>query len=108
MSELVKNIQGEEEFNAAIVQGIVLVDFWGEGCPPCRALAPILDEVAKDFEGKISFYKMNANENLTIARKFGIMSVPTLLVFKNGELADKSIGMRPKTVLIKQLTEISK
>ena len=86
------------EFDAKIKNnsGVCLVDFWADWCGPCRMLAPVVDEIAADFAGKAEIYKVNVDEEGEIAMKFGIMSIPTLIVFKGGEVFDKIVGVVPK------------
>ena len=74
----------------------VLLDFWASWCGPCRMLAPVIDEVAEDFAGKCDVYKVNVDEEGDLAAKFGIMSIPTLIIFKNGEAVGKLVGVVPK------------
>ncbi len=81
----------------------VLVDFWAPWCGPCRSMAPVLDEVAKEFEGRVKVCKVNVDNNQELARKYGIMSIPTLIFFKNGQAAGQVIGFTPKNVLAKKL-----
>jgi thioredoxin 1 len=81
----------------------VLVDFWAEWCGPCRMIGPIVEELSGEYDGKVSIGKMNVDENPGVPSKYGIRSIPTLLVFKNGELVDKIIGAVPKSLLVGKL-----
>jgi thioredoxin 1 len=83
---------------------IVVVDCWAPWCAPCRMVAPIIDELALDYAGKILFGKLNVDENREVAIKYQIMSIPTLLVFKNGELIDRIIGAQPREMLEPKLS----
>ena len=78
----------------------VLVDFWAEWCGPCRAVAPVLEEVAGELNGKLKIVKLNVDENPETAAKYGIQSIPTLMIFKNGELASRQIGASPKAKIV--------
>ena len=80
-----------------------LVDFWAEWCGPCKMVAPILDDLSQEYDGKIKFTKVDVDENPETAMKYGIRSIPTLLVFKGGSPVDQVVGAVPKAVLKKRL-----
>ena len=81
----------------------VLVDFWAEWCGPCKMIGPIVEEIADEYEGRAVIGKVDVDNNPEVSAKFGIRSIPTLLVFKNGEIVDKQIGAVPKNVLTQKL-----
>ena len=99
-SDLIKHIT-DASFEADVLQpgSTVLVDFWAEWCGPCKMIAPILDEVATAYQGKLSIAKMNVDENRAMPVKFGIRAIPTLMLFKNGELAATKVGALSKAQL---------
>jgi thioredoxin 1 len=81
----------------------VLVDFWAEWCAPCKMVAPVLDDLAEEYDGKIKFTKVDVDTNPQTAMKYGIRSIPTLLVFKDGSPVDQVVGAVPKAVIKKRL-----
>ena len=81
----------------------VLVDFWAEWCGPCRMVGPIVEELATEYDGKAVIGKVNVDENSEISGKFGIRNIPTLLVFKNGEIVDKQVGVAAKNALASKI-----
>ena len=83
---------------------LVVVDCWAPWCGPCRMVSPIVDELARDYAGKIAFGKLNVDDNPGVTTEYGIMSIPTLLVFKNGALVDRIIGARPRAALEQMIT----
>jgi len=90
-------------FDSTIANGVTLVDFWAPWCGPCRMIAPIIEELAEDFEGKATIAKVNTDEEQDIAIKYGIRSIPTLLFFKDGEVVDQMIGAAGKQVIADKL-----
>ena len=81
----------------------VLVDFWAPWCGPCRMVSPLVDELAEEYDGKARFFKLNTDDNMQTAARYNVRSIPTLLVFKSGEIVDQVIGFRPKSDLKKSL-----
>ena len=79
----------------------VLVDFWASWCGPCKMIAPIIDQLADDFEGKAKIAKVNVDEQRDLASKYRVMSIPTLILFKDGKIVDQVMGARPKAELVK-------
>jgi thioredoxin 1 len=77
----------------------VLVDFWAPWCGPCRIIAPIVEEIAKEYDGKLKVGKLNTDDNQQVASKYGIMSIPTLMIFNKGELIERIIGAQPKKAI---------
>lgn len=99
-SDLIKHIS-DASFDADVLQSAqpVLVDYWAEWCGPCKMIAPILDEVSTAYEGKLQITKMNVDDNRDIPAKFGIRGIPTLMLFKNGQLAATKVGALSKAQL---------
>ncbi|MCU0315589.1 MAG: thioredoxin [Fimbriimonadaceae bacterium] len=89
-----KNVTSESQFESEILGSSlpVLVDFWAQWCPPCRAIAPSISELAEEYAGKAEVYKLDVDQLGDLATKYSVMSIPTLLVFKNGELVERSVG----------------
>ncbi len=94
----------DSNFKSETSQGLVLVDFWAEWCGPCRMVAPVLEELSKEMSEKVAIKKLNVDDNQGTAQMLGIQSIPTLIVFKNGEMVDRVLGALPKTQ-IKNLIE---
>ena len=86
----------DSNFDTEIKNGVVLVDFWAEWCGPCRRIAPIVEELAGQYDGKATVAKMNVDENPSVPGRFMIRGIPTLLLFKDGQLADTLVGLAPK------------
>ena len=86
----------DSNFDQEIGSGVTLVDFWAEWCGPCRRIAPIVEQLAGEYEGRASVGKLNVDENPNIPGRFMIRGIPTLLLFKNGQLADTLVGLAPK------------
>ena len=95
----------DSEFEQKVLQAEkpVLIDFWAPWCRPCLMVAPIVDELADEYEGRVNFVKMDVDQNPLTASKYGIMSIPTLLIFKNGEPVSHIVGLRSKGDLKKSL-----
>ena len=93
----------DEEISSASTP--ILVDFWAEWCGPCKLIAPILDEIASEQEGKLTVAKLNVDDAPDVARRFQVMSIPTMILFNHGEPAKRVVGAKPKAALIGELAE---
>lgn len=99
MSELIAHVN-TTSWNTVSGSAVpVLVDFWAEWCGPCRAIAPVLEELAREYDGKLKIVKVNVDEAPDLAQQFGIRSIPTLLIFKGGAVVDQSVGALSKAAL---------
>lgn len=103
---MVTNIN-EKQYDQEVLnsKGLVLVDFYSETCGPCKRLAPILEELSNDFEGKLKIFKINTSENSLLSFKMGIISVPTLVFYKDGNMLESSVGLLPKEQLERIINE---
>ena len=106
MAEILQT--SEASFDADVVQSDVpvLVDFWAPWCGPCRMVAPVVEELAQEYDGKLKVAKVNVDDNPQLAIKFGIRGIPTLLFFKNGEVAEQVVGFVPKPVLAEKVEAV--
>ena len=89
----------DTNFETKSAEGVAVVDFWAEWCGPCRMIGPIIEELASDYEDKATVGKVNVDDNPEISMKFGIRSIPTILILKNGEVVDKQVGVTTKKAL---------
>ena len=89
----------QENFESTVKEGVSLVDFWAPWCGPCRMIAPVIDELASEFDGKANICKVNTDEQQDLAVKYGVRSVPTILFMKDGEIVDQVIGAQSKQAL---------
>jgi thioredoxin 1 len=105
MSEKIANLT-TESFKTAIASSTtpVLVDFWAPWCGPCKAITPILEELATEFEGKLTIGKINIDDHGTVAAEYGVRAIPTMILFKGGKAVENLVGMMPKAALKTKLT----
>ena len=106
MAENIRNVT-DNEFQSEVIDASktqpVMVDFWAEWCRPCHMLAPTVAEIASDFDGKLKVLKMNVDENLNVPGRYNVRGIPTLLIFKGGQVADQIVGAVPKEQIQKVL-----
>lgn len=97
-----------DNFKSEVLEnpGVTIVDFWAEWCGPCRMMGPIFDQASEEAAGKAKFAKLNVDEAQDIAGEYGVMSIPTLIVFKDGEKVDQLVGVQDKDTLIKKIETI--
>ncbi|HCG2509959.1 TPA: thioredoxin [Staphylococcus aureus] len=93
----------DADFDSKVESGVQLVDFWATWCGPCKMIAPVLEELAANYEGKADILKLDVDENPSTAAKYEVMSIPTLIVFKDGQPVDKVVGFQPKENLAEVL-----
>ena len=95
----------DDSFEQQVIQADLptIVDFWAEWCVPCKRIAPILEEIAAEYEGQLKVVKLNVDENLTTAGKYGVMSIPTLLILNGGEPVDRIVGYRSKDYIMDKI-----
>ena len=107
-SDLIKHVS-DASFEADVLkaEGAVLVDYWAEWCGPCKMIAPVLDEIAETYKGKLTVAKLNIDENQETPAKHGVRGIPTLMLFKNGKLAGQKVGAAPKSDLAKWIQQAS-
>lgn len=107
MAENIRNVS-ESDFQAEVIEASksqpVMVDFWADWCRPCHILSPTVAEIAKDYSGKLKVVKMNVDENINTPGRYNIRGIPTLLIFKNGDVADQIVGAVPKEQITKALS----
>jgi len=118
LDEMLRKMKEKENFpNAPVVlndgnfdgfvkkYSVAVIDCWAEWCGPCRMIAPIIDELAKEMQGKVAFGKLNVDENMEIPSRYYISAIPTLLIFKDGKMVDKVVGALPKQFLMEKISQ---
>ncbi len=103
MSDKIAHLNSDTFKTAIASSAPVLVDFWAPWCGPCKAIAPILEELATELDGKVTITKVNVDDNDTIASEYGVRAIPTMLLFKDGKLVETLVGMMPKAALKEKL-----
>lgn len=99
----------QENFKTQVLESkhLVILDFWAQWCAPCRALAPVLDELAQRYQGKLIVGKVNVDEDADLAAQFGVLNIPTLVFFKGGQEVDRAVGVRPKAELETKIQKLA-
>jgi len=95
----------DQEFDSQVIgaQGPVIVDFWAEWCVPCHLVSPVLEEIAREKAGAVTAFKLNVDDNPMAPQKYGVMSIPTIMLFKGGEVIARVVGVRPKDAILREL-----
>ncbi|MFZ0565674.1 MAG: thioredoxin [Chlamydiales bacterium] len=104
-SDLIKPLN-EENFDEGVSEGVVLVDFYADWCGPCRMLTPVVEDLAQEMAGKIVVAKVDTDQSVNVAAKFEVTSIPTLILFKNGEVAKRVVGLKDLDDLRKMVNEV--
>jgi thioredoxin 1 len=104
-SDLIKHFN-DENFDQGIAQGVVLIDFYADWCGPCRMLTPIVEELAQEMAGKATIAKVDTDQSVSVAARFEVTSIPTLILFKNGQIVKRVVGLKDLESLRKMVTEV--
>ena len=103
-SDLIKQLN-DDNFDQGVAQGVVLVDFYADSCGPCRMLAPVVEELAQEMTGKVTIAKVDTDQAVNVAAKYEVTSIPTLILFKNGQIFKRVVGLKDLDALRKMVTE---